>query len=420
MHNERRNRHRGPASLAKMGSSIMSEASKSQELKYGSEADVQFYVHLVLNDAVAIANHLLGEKERLVARLESSLFTNRPDHSVILDSLSGAQMLTVETKFPFQKAPHEKILGQVFDYISWMRNLGHPNPFALLTTFEETYIAWDAADHVSSEIALDETRLEQDKIASIRKQLRTTTSSITSTPSPAKVESPTTAQTVESDINTYGNRKKRKKVIREVVRELAMSEPFESKGMVTALVNAIFCSLQNFTGAPIVPNLLDKTVLHRPVLTLGKKGYKFEEISNTVKKWEAGAFKNTQEFHIISLLGTGRTSKAYRTISDDGHECVLKMYVRTHDESNNFRVLKKDEFERDAKNSTGRERQRYKQVYGIDVQIVNLHGHLCVVLPYIHLSHAEGRASRLLGGDPSTTSREVPTKKAKDHLLAVP
>lgn len=123
-----------------------------RQFNYGSEHDVQDYVHCMILDALTVVNHLLRDEDDanvLIARREASLFTNRPDHSVIMDSITGTSVLCIETKMPFNsndKPVDGKVLGQVYDYVSWMRNLGHPNPFAVLTTFDQTWITWDVND----------------------------------------------------------------------------------------------------------------------------------------------------------------------------------------------------------------------------------------------------------------------------------
>jgi hypothetical protein len=82
-----------------------------------------------------------GKRPKLEIRKEAGLFTNRIDHSVVYDAISGSPILIVEVKKPADQVA-ETVAGQLMDYLLAMRAFGHPNPFAVLTTFEKTDLGW--------------------------------------------------------------------------------------------------------------------------------------------------------------------------------------------------------------------------------------------------------------------------------------
>jgi len=51
-----------------------------------------------------------------------------------------------ETKQPVEEI-NDKVWGQVFHYLGSIRVLGHPNPFVVFSTFDKSWLTWDAADN---------------------------------------------------------------------------------------------------------------------------------------------------------------------------------------------------------------------------------------------------------------------------------
>ena len=134
--------------------SLISEVRSGKQLGYNREFDVQVYVHDVLRDAISICNLLFKNEgyEGIIldARRESVLDSNIYDHTVVFDELSGLPVFEVETKKPIEKDLHDKSMGevhgQVFEHVYKMGAFGHPNPFAALTTFDDTCICWIDSD----------------------------------------------------------------------------------------------------------------------------------------------------------------------------------------------------------------------------------------------------------------------------------
>ena len=337
---------------------------------FGSEADVQHIVQSVLDDAVKIANGWFGE-ELLETRQEAGLFSNRPDHTIVcLTLFHSTPICAVETKQPDDdnSVIHENMWGQVFDYGSFLRVLGHPSPFVVLSTFRNSYLAWDKTVTACIEAKSEDNRFSED----LKRRLISLTSDdpLRATETPSPLEELGVTQQPSGD---------------EGGRELSYSGPHESKDLVKLLVNAIFCSIAKIVTRPAVPSLIHDSTFENYVLLLKGKEYEFKRVNLKIKSWNAGngQLSKEKEFCLVALLGTGRTSKAFRAVSmKHGIECVVKMYVRKFDEKDNYARISKKQFEKDAQNAVKREKEMYKAIYGITVHTVTLYDHRCLVLPF--------------------------------------
>jgi hypothetical protein len=86
--------------------------------RYSSEADIHSIVALALEEATSIVSAVTGVE--LAVRHGFSIFSNRPDHFVVLENDSGVPVVAIEDKKPGQtgsKAQREcgPAVGQVFD-----------------------------------------------------------------------------------------------------------------------------------------------------------------------------------------------------------------------------------------------------------------------------------------------------------------
>ena len=89
-----------------------------------------------------------------------------------------------------------------------------------------------------------------------------------------------------------------------------------------------------------------------------------------------------KKFIEFQQLGVGETSQALRAVTEQGHECVIKMYVRMFEDKV---LLDKKEFNGIAKKSVVCELQCYMAVYPELKQYVwttELIGFPCIILPY--------------------------------------
>ena len=123
--------------------SSSSEADISQA-SYSTEADISLLVTLALTDAVKLAKYATGLNFEV--RHEVSLFSQRPDHLVVVDLLTAAPLVAVEDEKPWGKATSVEELGcvlsQVFDYASTIRAFSNVTPFVVLSTFESSLMFW--------------------------------------------------------------------------------------------------------------------------------------------------------------------------------------------------------------------------------------------------------------------------------------
>ena len=101
---------------------------------YVTEADVSHVVSCALDDAIVLASTFTGKN--LEVRHEYSLFSQRPDHLVVVDSVSKVPIIAVEDKKPCNKetklTDHKPLLGQIFDYATAMYAFGNSVPFCRL------------------------------------------------------------------------------------------------------------------------------------------------------------------------------------------------------------------------------------------------------------------------------------------------
>jgi hypothetical protein len=104
-------------------------------------------------------------------------------------------ILIVEDKKPHKTvASSDTVAGQLMDYILAMCAFGHPNPFAVLTTFQDSWVAWLDIG-ASKDIARSEDRFNEDNpwklLGQVSAPLVGTSPPITSTPA---TPSPPTAR----------------------------------------------------------------------------------------------------------------------------------------------------------------------------------------------------------------------------------
>jgi hypothetical protein len=67
------------------------------------------------------------------------------------------------------------------------------------------------------------------------------------------------------------------------------------------------------------------------------------------------------KWYIIDFLGNGSTSKAYRALTMDGRDCVVKMYVRKVDDEGI--LIDKKTYEKNAKAAVKREVDNFRKIY---------------------------------------------------------
>jgi len=289
----------------------------------------------------------------------------------------------VETKQPVDEIDG-KVWGQVFDYHEILRVVGHKNPFVVLSTFEQSWITWVRNNKKCAKIAATTdsvvrfTKPLNQLKNHLPRALKRHVSLPSGTPSPCQLEE---APSVHHHFEPTRQKDD------ETSRQLYRSKAYQSKDLVHLFVNAIACSLSEFHGSSsIVRNDHGYILTNKHVLTLTPTDYFFETISLKVLPGEFHprnfSRPTENEFHVLDFLGSGRTSKAFLAATSHGHECVLKMYVRKFDEENKYMPLSSNQFKRDANKRTTKEKKMYKSIYGMNIPIIKLFNHKCLVLPY--------------------------------------
>jgi Family of unknown function (DUF5898) len=88
--------------------------------------------------------------------------------------------------------------------------------------------------------------------------------------------------------------------------------------------------------------------------------------------------------HLIRCIGNGSTSKAYYAVTEDGFDCVVKMYVQSHGEGGKQKTM--PQFKKDSKECVEKELENYTKIYSDElggyVQTQTLNGFDCVIMPF--------------------------------------
>ena len=112
--------------------------------------------------------------------------------------------------------------------------------------------------------------------------------------------------------------------------------------------------------------------------------YKWVQIRGIVEGGLEGKILQSPQnksIYVVGLVGCGRTSKAYRVVTKDGYEGVLKMYVRKTDD--NKMVIKNKTFMKIAEKSVKKELKIFQNTYPtMPVSKVEFAGHHCLFMPF--------------------------------------
>jgi hypothetical protein len=383
---------------------------KMERLSYDNEADIQAWVHGAVLDAVFMANALIdaisngSEKHRLETRRECSLLSqNKPDHTVIYDRESGYEILVIEDKKPDSKVPtSEKVAGQIFDYLCANAAFGHPNPFAILTTCQYSWIAWMDSGS-ANEIAVKQNRFSDALLNQLVPSLPSKSAhGKKNTPSPPKLVE---IEADQENVHILSAKPAHEDKLQStswhrIERKIMLSnEAYETHQLVPLLCNAIFCGLQNITEQKQAMMLQDGSMFRRKVLKLTKDSYEWLFVEMKVKGPACllqGQEEPPEEYCCFELAGTGATSRALRALTMDGKHCVIKMYVRKYVDGG--KQLNDRKFKADATESVRREVKMYHVIYPELKDYIweqELNGVCCVILPYFTPIPKEERETTL-------------------------
>ena len=377
--------HQVPFTEANTRASQLMAKIESCDFSYINEYDVQGWTHAALGDAVTICNTLLstlGSTDgsiELHLRRESHLDSNLLDHAVVYEVMSGLPIFELETKKPVKELLNDNSLGvvkgQVHTQLSAMTAFGHPNPFGAITTFNETRIVWIENDHTRRVLCQHRGGLE-DLVGAVQ--------GISPTQSTFR-----RSQRVTSNAGYTFD---------ESSRSLAMSQALKMHEMIPAFVNGILCALVGFhkTKAALVElkkgYLLNKRVIRMDGKTLVPGMLNITCSGNPAQAPSlAGRLAGeSHTFFLTEFLGSGLTSKAFRAVTENGDECVVKSFVRRYND--NHQLIPTKEFQNMAKEFVKREVRNFHIVYpelqnnGFWCKLKN--DLFCVVHPFFqHIQH---------------------------------
>jgi len=360
-----------------------------QRLQYSTEADVATLVHDVLLDAIDVAKYLKVVCDAdLAVYQERSLFSGRPDILVVRSSAHHLPLLVVEVKKPVRDGrlcDKDKALGQAYDYAESLRACGHQEPLVILSSLEESCVCWNREEDEA-----EEGRYAEDfDIESFCKPTpqKQNASSNTTSATPPMLRSSGSVHSVSQD---------ERDLFFEPVpeRKFYRSKVFKANKLVHVLCTVLcraFSSAQMQTEKFIYYLQPNATYEFSNVLRfISKKvSYTWGKLKVRVgapiltRGQNSAANENEVAYYLIGKLGHGATSNVWHALDSGGNEVVIKMYVKTTDETR--RVLDEKDFEQQAQRATKREVEKLKLFYPFlkeKVKHAELGGFHCVVMPF--------------------------------------
>ncbi|KAL3911081.1 MAG: hypothetical protein SGILL_007424 [Bacillariaceae sp.] len=360
---------------------------------YHTESDVSGWIVAALEDAKKLVQHATGKFFHV--HHEFSLWSNRPDHLVLYDESSHDPIIAVEDKKPFPDWKEgDKIsldvLGQMYDYLMELRCLGHSAPFAVLSTFDQSWLFW-SNDQESNEIVQAETRLKDMDTGPCADLTSPTQPAATKkkTPSPPELRN---EPTMGND-NTYNATFSLcENGPRDELRQTR--EAYGAKQLVPLLYTAILCGLARNSTIPCKRHRQSENY-SGIALMLKKDSYEWCKLqlkqgcpiqlqstgSSTRRNKRQAAPKGT--FFAVEKLGRGETSKVFDAYDHEGNRCAIKMYIKRSTDEN--KQLGTGKMSREiGENSCKREVERFKDLYPFLNDFVSfqlLYNIPCVVMP---------------------------------------
>ena len=373
-------------SMKLMGKKSSVCLSDSKEFSYETEADVNQFVHCVLQDAAWICCFLLDVPlSTICVRKESSLLTNKPDHSAIYVNNTREVLAVVEDKKDHPDATTTpKVKGQCFDYclskimLSW-----HTSAIGALTSIEETKLCWLGKE--SRELLKSATLFTKENIKVAKERLSVRDTDKTSTPN-AKREERCPTEDANNGLSItmpYTRAGKRAKRENQVQRQLEMSQTFGQSRLVDAFCTMIMAGIL-LNKESVKYSMLYGEEISLPfclALTRAKQDPQIEELKVTIGgPAKKSRFTAQCPFYLVNWLGRGCTSKAFQVVTKQGDHCALKIYVQEYD--GNVRI---DDFDEIGRKFIHNEFSQYRKIYPSLSDYVwteKLADRHCLVLPY--------------------------------------
>jgi hypothetical protein len=407
----------------KLTSLVMTKFENKKRSTFTNEASVSLLVGLAIMDAVAYMDELFSQYSastdnhhiELDYRTECSMFSNKPDHYVILVNYQKFQ-----TVFPVEvKKDHEKVFtsssvgAQVCDYTMLQKMLTGQPSLAVLTTFNQSKIVWDPD---CNNVAKTEGRL---------KKVETTVKSVINTmersnPPPPPPLLLTNGNGDGDDFKTPEANTKSLQNPRTVSPPEVITEPrnrgaddtrrlmyskqtYEPRQLLSVLCNVAIASLNK--GLDTIKIQTGKLHDNQTILVLkeqkekpGKKLYEWRTQSGDVKVDDSlmDFNDNNKEYLVRTLVGVGSTSRCWGAVvipdkntPQKGFSCVIKYWIKIWNEDNN-KYYDEDHIAKESNQTTGKEVENYENIYGnifftkenCRVAKKKLNNTYCVILPF--------------------------------------
>jgi Family of unknown function (DUF5898) len=267
--------------------------------------------------------------------------------------------------------------------------MGHSCPLGAITCFNETYltslrsdIEWNTLPTLESLQALVDQLPKKNAVQSNG-----------TPPPPPRMEEPDTNQ----DPGTTGTIRRgawrgarrdgpfKREERRDIVRSESCVEP-------TNLVGAFIIIILEVLKGFYILKLQNFTAIDQPIevdcIRMTRKSYCWGKIQTTyqgpLNHRNYPLWNNKKTLHLIRCIGNGSTSKAYYAVTEEGFDCVVKMYVQSHDEDGNQKTPR--QFKQDSKMCVEKELENYTKIYEKEldgyVQTQTLNGFDCVIMPF--------------------------------------
>ena len=307
-----------------------------KEQSYYTEADISSYVRCAIGDAIKLV--FKKTNRQLYAHRDYSLWSDRPDHFVLRERITNDIILVIEDKKPWKA--HEsgdvptRVQGQMFDYLMNLKCLGHSCPFAVLTTFNSS---WMFCQNNETSIDLAGSTHNSIPYASPSPSQSTATySTSTSTLSPLKVNHHVRRDAINGTESTYSHLDPNTE---DAI--LLCSQEFQSKDLVPLLYKAILCGLENHPASRKTKMKIPRSTYSGAALKLTKEAYQWVNLELNVDKpikpikseerRRIGGFFGNTEYFAIKQISRGNTWKVFEAYDQDGRLCVIKMYVKRNE-----------------------------------------------------------------------------------------
>ncbi len=340
------------------------EKGKTPSGRYITEGDVSEWVAAALGDAKQLVQRATGRV--FSVHHEFSLWSDRPDHIVLIDEERQDPIIAVEDKKPFVNGITDHVHGQMFDYLMELRCLGHSAPFAVLSNVNESWLFW-GNDEGSNDIVklTSEMRLEKCTKAKID-EAQTQTQ-----PPPDFTNEPPQELTNESTFTEIDRGE----------AGMCTTKPYGSKDLVSVLYTGIICGLALNPTARAEKYASDEERKSYDGIALC--------LEETTYKW--GKLKYSLDspivaegcFFALKMLGRGNTSKVFDAYDGKGNRCAIKMFVK-RDKKEDGILQSKNESKNTGIISCEREVERLQTCYPFledKVYFQELNTFPCVIMP---------------------------------------